>query len=86
MRNVVSISHHMRKYNIRIQFAIRMKLFSLNRIKLVVPFTNGDLTHAYLGSNTVVISEKLTSTALLLIRETSGERVPIVDSTYYISH
>jgi hypothetical protein len=51
---------------------------------LEVPFTDGNLTRAYLGSNTVAISDQLIGTALL-IRETSGERVSVTDSAYYIN-
>jgi hypothetical protein len=49
-----------------------------------VSFTNRDLTHAYFSSNAVAISEQLINTALLT-RETSGERMSVIDSTYHIN-
>jgi hypothetical protein len=55
-----------------------MKLFKLKSISLEVYSTNGDLTH-----NIVTITDQLSSTALV-IRETSGERETLNDSTYYI--
>jgi hypothetical protein len=41
-------------------------------------------SHAYFGSNTTAISKELLSSALL-IRETSGESLSAIDSTYYIN-
>jgi hypothetical protein len=60
--------------NIRIQLTIRIKLLRLKSISLEVSFINGDLTPAYLFTNTIAISEQLISIALL-IEETSGENL-----------